>query len=440
LRKFIIIILSSYLPFSFAQDTLKLNLESSIDLALKKNYDLKIAELEYQKADEQISEAFGLSVLPKLKGTVDYRRALKRGEITIETPFFSGSFPSGTENTLTVGATLEQPLFTGAVFYATRISEIYADIIQKGYYSSRAALIKDVKKSYYTYLLALEFNDLSLITLKAAEDNLKNSEALFEAGLVSEYDNIRAKVQVQNLQPQLDQSENSIKLAKNALKFILGLDNEKEFIIEDSLVYNELQIEDYNTSSLIMENRNFTLQQLKLQIELQSKVVSYEFSKHFPELYFNGNWQTTAQENDPRSFNQWRYKNSVYIGLNLQIPLFDGWQTTSKIQQAEIDLMKAEEEYVKTNQLFNNQLDDLLLKIKETEKRISAYKSTINQAQLGYDISVKRYANGLGTQLENIDALVSLTLARVNYLNAIYTYYDLHSQLEAILAGPADKN
>jgi outer membrane protein TolC len=218
------------------------------------------------------------------------------------------------------------------------------------------------------------------------------------------------------------------------------LDNEKEFIIEDSLVYNELQIEDYNTSSLIMENRNFTLQQLKLQIELQSKVVSYEFSKHFPELYFNGNWQTTAQENDPRSFNQWRYKNSVYIGLNLQIPLFDGWQTTSKIQQAEIDLMKAEEEYVKTNQLFNNQLDDLLLKIKETEKRISAYKSTINQAQLGYDISVKRYANGLGTQLENIDALVSLTLARVNYLNAIYTYYDLHSQLEAILAGPADKN
>lgn len=440
MRKFIIIILSSYLPFSFAQDTLKLNLESSIDLALKKNYDLKIAELEYQKADEQISEAFGLSVLPKLKGTVDYRRALKRGEITIETPFFSGSFPSGTENTLTVGATLEQPLFTGAVFYATRISEIYADIIQKGYYSSRAALIKDVKKSYYTYLLALEFNDLSLITLKAAEDNLKNSEALFEAGLVSEYDNIRAKVQVQNLQPQLDQSENSIKLAKNALKFILGLDNEKEFIIEDSLVYNELQIEDYNTSSLIMENRNFTLQQLKLQIELQSKVVSYEFSKHFPELYFNGNWQTTAQENDPRSFNQWRYKNSVYIGLNLQIPLFDGWQTTSKIQQAEIDLMKAEEEYVKTNQLFNNQLDDLLLKIKETEKRISAYKSTINQAQLGYDISVKRYANGLGTQLENIDALVSLTLARVNYLNAIYTYYDLHSQLEAILAGPADKN
>jgi outer membrane protein TolC len=440
LGKLFVIILLCYLPSSFAQDTLKLNLESSINLALKNNYDLKIAELEYEKAVEQRDEAFGLSVLPKLKGSIDYSRAIKRGEIIIETPFFSGSFPAGTENTLTVGATLEQPLFTGAVFYATRISEIYADVIQQGYYSSRATLIKDVKQSYYAYLLAVEFKELSVITLKAAEDNLKNTKALFDAGLVSEYDYVRAKVQVQNLIPQLDQSENSIELAKNAFRYVLGMDLKQEFVIEDSLVYNEIPVEDFQTSSSVMENQNYTLQQLKFQIELQDKAVSYEFSKHFPELYFNGSWQTQAQENDPRSFYQWRYKNSVYVGLNLRIPLFDGWQTTSRVQQAELDLMKAKEEFKKTDQLFKNQLDDLLLKIEETEKRIAAYKSTIDEAQLGYDISVKRFANGLGTQLENIDALVALTSARVNYLNAIFTYYDLHSQLEALLAGPVENN
>jgi len=440
LKKFILVLLSIYCSFSFGQDTLKLNLESSIDIALKKNHDLKIAELEYLKADEQKSEAFGMSVLPKLKGTIDYSRALKRGVINIETPAFSGSFPAGTENTLTIGATLEQPLFTGAVFYATTISDIYADIIQKSYYSSRTNLIRDVKKTYYAYLLAVEFKELAVITLAAAEDNLENSQALYDAGLASEYDYIRAKVQVQNLIPQLDQSINSIKLAENGLRYVIGLDKDQEFMIQDSLVYSKLSTQEYDTSSVIMENQNYTLQQLKLQIQLQDKVVSYEFSKHLPELYFNGSWQTSAQENDPRSFNQWRYKNSVYVGLNLRIPIFDGWQTTSKVQQAEIDLMKAKEEYSKTTQLFSNQLDDLLLKIEETEKRISAYGSTINQAQLGYDISSKRYANGLGTQLENIDALVALTSARVNYLNAVYTYYDLHSQLEAILAGPVDSN
>lgn len=437
MRKLILFLFVSYLPVSIAQDTLRLNLEKSIDLALKKNYDLKIAELDYRKAEEQITEAFGLSVLPKLKGRVDYRRAIKRGEIILETPFFSGSFPLGTENTLTIGANLEQPLFTGAVFYATRISKVYADIIEKGYYSSKADLIKNVKRAYYAYLLAKEFKSLSLVTLESAQDNLKNSKALFEAGLAPEYDLIRAKVQVQNILPEVEQAKNSIKLAKNSLRFVLGLDSQP-FVVEDSLKFVQLETDDYRTSSEKMIEQNFTLQQLKLQIELQDKAVSFEFSKHFPELYLTGDWQATAQENDPRSFNRWRYINSVYVGLNLKIPIFNGWQTTSKVQQAKIDLLKAKEEFNKTNQLFGNQLDNLLLKIKETENRISAFSSTIDQAKLGYDISVKRYANGLGTQLENIDALVALTRAKINYLNAIFTYYDLHAQLEALLASEVE--
>jgi outer membrane protein TolC len=438
LRKLILVIIALYLPLSIAQDTLRLDLEKCIDLALKKNHDIKIAELEYQKAEEQISEAFGSSVLPKIKATVDYRRALKRGEIILEIPGFTGSFPQGTENTLTVGASLEQPLFTGAVFYATRISEVYAEIFEKGYYSSKANLIRDVKRAYYAYLLAEEFKDLSLITLKAAEDNLKNSQALFEAGLVAEYDLIRSRVQVQNILPEVEQAKNSIKLAKNALSIVLGLELQEPFVVEDSLSFNKLPIDDYTSSAQLLDRKNFTLQQLQLQIELQDKAVSYEYSKHFPELFFTSNWQTTAQENDPRSFNKWRYINSVYVGLNLKVPIFNGWQTTSKVQQAEIDLMKAKEEFSKTNQILKNQLDNLLLRIKETEDKVSAYALTIGEAKLGYDISVKRYSNGLGTQLESIDVLVELTRANINYLDAIFTYYDLHSQLEALLASEVE--
>ncbi|MCH7900018.1 MAG: TolC family protein [Acidobacteria bacterium] len=433
MKKIIFIILALHLPFLGAQDTLKLNLEKSIDLALIKNHDLKIAHLEYQKAEELITEAFGLSVLPEIKGIVNYRRAIKRGEIILETPFFSGSFPLGSINTFTIGASLEQPLFTGAVFYATRISKVYAEISEKGYYSSQANLIKDVKRTYYAYLLAKEFKNLSIVTLKAAEDNLRNSKALFEAGLAPQYDFIRSKVQVQNILPEVEQARNSIKVAKNSLRYILGLDQEQPFIVMDSLVFTELPTEDFETSRRIMNNQNFTLQQLKLQIELQDKAVSFQFSKHFPELFLTGNWQTTAQEND-RAFSRWRYINSVYVGLNLKVPIFNGFQTTSKVQQAKIDLMKAEEEFIKTDQLFKNQLDNLLLRIEETKNKISAYAATINEAQLGYDISVKSYSNGLGTQLENIDALVALTRAKINYLDAIFNYHELHANLEVLLA------
>jgi outer membrane protein TolC len=432
--KYIIIFILLFIPFSVAQDTLKINLEKSIEIAIENNHDLQLAKFDYELADEQITEAFGASVLPKIDARVDYLRAIRRGQIIIETPFFSGSFPQGTENTFTIGASLEQPLFTGGIFYATSISKVFADISRKGYYSSQADLIKDVKRAYYAYLLAQRFTSLSLITLQAAEDNLKNSQSLFDAGLAPEYDLIRARVQVQNILHEVDQAKNSVKLAKNALRFVLGLDVGQSFVVEDSLVYKTIPVEDYATSSQIMSAQNYALQQLRLQIELQDKAVSYQFSRHFPELYLNGNWQAIAQENDPRAFSDWRYFNSVYVGLNLKIPIFNGMQTTSRVQQAKIDLKKAKEEFAKTDQLLRNQLDDILLKIKETKDRISAYASTINEAQLGYDISVKRYNNGLGTQLETIDSLVELTRARINYLDAVYNYYDLHAQLEALLA------
>jgi outer membrane protein TolC len=209
---------------------------------------------------------------------------------------------------------------------------------------------------------------------------------------------------------------------------------EQPIAINDSLAFNEIEVNDYPALSSAMEEKNFSLQQLKLQIELQDKAASYEFSRHLPELFFFGNWAAIAQENDPRSFSDWRYKNSIYIGLNLKVPIFNGWQTTSRVNQAEIELEKIKEQYELTNNTLKNRLENILLGIKETRFQIDAYSSTIEQAQTGYDISLKRYNSGVGTQLETIDSLVELTRARVNYLNAVYDYYVLHAELEELLS------
>ncbi|NNG25918.1 MAG: TolC family protein, partial [Ignavibacteriaceae bacterium] len=244
----------------------------------------------------------------------------------------------------------------------------------------------------------------------------------------------------QNILPELERAENSIVLAENGLKLVIGLELEQQIEINDSLVFNKIDVENYENSSLILEEKNFTLQQLRLQVELMDKAASYEFSRHFPELYFFGTWQASAQENDLVAFSDWRYINSVYVGLNLKVPLFNGWQTTSKVDQAEIDLLKAQEEFQRTNKFLKNQLEDVLLSIEEKQFQIDAYSATIEQAQLGYDIALKRYSSGIGTQLENIDSLVELTRAKINYLNAVFEYYDLHAQLEELLSTKVEVN
>jgi len=418
------------------QDTLQLNLEKSIELALEYNHDLKLAKFEKAKADEQVDEAWGSSLFPKISGFANYNRALKRGVIIIDAPEFgfSGSFPQGTENTLTVGATLEQPLFTGAVFLAVRVARTYAEIQDKLVDASEAEVIVNVKKAYYSVLLADEVVKLAKMNLDFAKDNLSNTEAMFNAGIVPEYDYVRAKVQVQNLIPELQQAENSYVLSKNLLKLVTGLDLSTELVVNDSLVLNEIPLTNVQEFEEELVNRNHSLKGLELTMQLRDDAVSYEFTKHFPELYFTGNWQTQAQENDIRPFNRWRYNNSVYIGFNLKIPIFDGFQTTSKVEQARIDLYQAQEEYNKTVEVLKNNLKDVLLSIDETKERLNSYKATIDEAELAYNIALKRYSSGVGTQLETIDAMVSLTRARVNYYNAIYEYYMLHAQLDQLLA------
>lgn len=418
------------------QDTLQLNLEKSIELALEYNHDLKLAKFEKAKADEQVDEAWGSSLFPKISGFANYNRALKRGVIIIDAPEFgfSGSFPQGTENTLTVGATLEQPLFTGAVFLAVRVARTYAEIQDKLVDASEAEVIVNVKKAYYSVLLADEVVKLAKMNLDFAKDNLSNTEAMFNAGIVPEYDYVRAKVQVQNLIPELQQAENSYVLSKNLLKLVTGLDLSTELVVNDSLVLNEIPLTNVQEFEEELVNRNHSLKGLELTMQLRDDAVSYEFTKHFPELYFTGNWQTQAQENDIRPFNRWRYNNSVYVGFNLKIPIFDGFQTTSKVEQARIDLYQAQEEYNKTVEVLKNNLKDVLLSIDETKERLNSYKATIDEAELAYNIALKRYSSGVGTQLETIDAMVSLTRARVNYYNAIYEYYMLHAQLDQLLA------
>jgi outer membrane protein TolC len=441
MKKFIVTGLVLIISFlAYGQEQINLNLDKSIDLAIKNNHDLKIASFQKQIAEEQVNEAFGSSLLPQIKGTANYNRALKRGVIIIETPAFSGSFPAGTENTMSVGATLEQPLFTGAVFFATSIANTYAEIAEKSYYSSKAELIKNVTKAYYSFLLSKEFLKLSEITLKSSEDNLKNTEAMYNAGIVPEYDYLRAKVQYQNSLPEVESAKNSITLAGNSLKILLGLELDQQIGISDSIVYNKIEIRNESELTGDLLGNNLTLTRLKMQIDLQDKAVSYQFSKNFPELYLNGNWSSQAQENDPRPINRWRFKNSVYVGFNLKIPLFDGWQTTSRVEQAELDLQIAKETYIKTEKALKNNLDEKVLKLKETEFRVNAYQTAIDQAGLGYEYAKKRYANGIGTQLENVDALVEYTRAKVNYLNSIYSYYSLYADLQELLSSSEQLN
>lgn len=412
---------------------LTLSLDKAIRIALENNHDLRQSKLDKQKAEEKVRQTFGESVLPSIDGFGTFSRAIKRPAFFLETPFFSGTFPSGTNNNIVAGIQVDQPLVTGSMFLATRISETFSKLALLAQQYSETELISKVKDSYYTYLLAKEYVSVSELQAKRAEENLKNTKQMFSVGRVSEYDQIKANVQFKNSIPVLTEAKNQLELAENNIKLILGIELTNQLEIIGQLEFNEFGSMSKENGFQTIFNSNMLLKQAEVNTKLNELSSSFQYSQHYPELRAFGNWQLQSQENDDRSFSNWRFINSVSIGLNLRVPIFKGFSIDSKYQQAKIDYDKSLESLIKTKKELLRDFENTLATIKKTKEQITSYQSAVEETEKGYQIAQKRYTSGLSTQIEITDALVSVTQAKYNYITSIYVYNLLHAKLDLLL-------
>lgn len=434
MRFVLFLILISMVSVVFPQSQkINLNLEQAVKIALENNHDIKQALLDKAKAEEKVRQTYGESVLPSIEGTASYSRAIKRPAFFLETPLFSGTFPSGTNNTLVAGIQLDQPLATGAMFLATKISETYSELASLAHQYSESELVMKVKDSYYTYLLTQEYIKLAELQLKRAEENLKNTKSMYSVGRVSEYDQIRSNVQFQNSIPVLTEAKNQLALAENNLKILLGLDLNNELVINDHLSLKKVELLRENDGIAKLNESNSLLKQSVTQTKLNELSTSYQYSQHYPELRAFGNWQMQSQENDDRSFTNWRFINSITIGLNLRVPIFKGFSIDSKYEQAKIDYDKSLEALAKTKKELHKDYENTILSIQKALDQIESYQSSVDETERGYQIALKRYSSGLSSQIEITDALLLASQAKYNYANSVYTYNVLLARLDLLL-------
>jgi len=408
------------------------DLNKAISIAIENNYDLKTGRLNKDIAYEKVEETWGTAVYPELKGSVNYRRALKKGVFTIDAPGFSGTFPIGTDNTLTATLSLSQNIFAGGIFIGAQAAEIYAKIADHIVDATELELKYQVKAAYFGVMVTNEVLEVASANLSQAEDNLKNTQIKYDAGLVPEYDLVRAKVAVQTAKPELEQAKNSNQITRDVLRNIMGLSYNVEVEVSDSLNYKDLTIDEFELVVEKMFRFNPVVKQLEQTINLREKAVGVYQSEFLPSLRAYGAWNVESQENDERSIGSWRFNNSINLGLELSVPIFNGWSSKSRVTQAELEVKIARENLKKTKEGLATQLRETTLKIANQKEKLKAYTEAVSQAELAHSLANIRYTAGVGTQLEVIDAQVGVTRAKYNYLNGVYEYYLLIANHEKL--------
>jgi outer membrane protein TolC len=319
------------------------------------------------------------------------------------------------------------------MFLAVDIAKTFAEISKKATDYSESELRMKVKEAYYTHLLAGSLVDLSKMQIKRAEENLKQTKSKLDAGLAAEYDYIRAKVQYQNFLPTLTETENQSKLSRNNLKLIMGISLDTEIEVIDSLSYLKMDKPELSEGLEKVYAQNDLIKQMELQTELQDLNKKYQFTEHLPKITLNALYSSQSQEEDNRSLGDWRFFNALTVGMTLRVPIFKGFTIDSKVEQAELDYKIAVEGLAATKKSIRSEFENLLLAIEKNEEQIEAYKAAVDESQRGYDIAVKRYNSGLGTQLEVTDAQLVFTNSAINLLQSVHEYYIAHARLEHLL-------
>ena len=409
----------------------RFTLQDAVRLAMKQNPELKTARLDVKKSDARVQEAWG-NALPSLDISGTYTRTLKA-------PIFFASFNDqpveiemGFPHSLNMALTGKQILFNAAVIAGVGAAHVYSEMARDLYESKQLETVTKVRKAYYTALLAREVVNMMHSSLQNAEDNLKNVLLMRKQGIVSEYDELRASVQVENLRPEVIRSENNYALSLDAVRSTIGMEKDENFDVADSLALETIDDSLIAGAENLAIGSNPNLSAMNRQIDLNGAITTAERSNYLPTIAAFGQYQYQAAKTDI-NFSTRDLISSTQVGLTVSMNIFEGLQTRSRVEQAQLEQQKSVEQKVSLERTLRTGIHSVVGNIRQARKRIEAQERTVESAERGYKIVTARFLANAATQLEVNDAQLALTQAKLNRVQAVYDYLTSAADLDQLI-------
>ena len=416
---------------------LTLSLEEAIALAQEKSPSMLRAREEVSIARSRLTQARS-AFMPKIDATLtympdslekvpespvdfsqmipeEYRQAMGEG---------LGDFEFDMTYDLTAEITVAQPLFTGGkIRNANRQADLNVRASREKLRQARNELVYSVTQAFEGVILAREFITVVEEAEQLAREQLEVTRAQYRAGEVFEFEVLRAEVELSKLRPRVIEARNGRELASLALKNLLGVDPGETIEVQGSLGPSEFDLGKDQCIETALERRP-ELTQLDYQREIVRRSVLTARAGYIPDLA--AVFRYSQQSNDVPG--EW---TEGYNGLLvLSVPLFNGFLTHGRINEAKGMLTAVSIGY---NQLKDGvifEVERAYLKLRETGEIVEATRETVSQAERSVEIARDQYAAGLITSLDMMGARLGLTQARTNHLKSLYDFIVARAQLE----------
>ncbi len=332
---------------------------------------------------------------------------------------FAGSVVhTGSYNTSTAGIQATQNIFNRDVLLASHTAQDVRTQAKQLTEADKIAITVSVTQAFYAVLLTEKQITLTEEDIKRLQRSLKDAYAQYQAGVVDKIDYKRATISLNNAAAQKNGQQDSLKAKLSSLKLAMGYPNSAllQLQFDSTQLQKELYID--TAQQVNYDNRvEYRLMQTQKKLLLQN--VRYNKLAYFPTIsafgaynfnYFNSGLSKLYNQNYPTS----------YAGLQLSLPIFQGFKRVENIKGAELQVQRYEYNLGGYKDTINNQYQQALAAYKSNLYNYGILNENLQLANEVYNTLELQYKAGVKTYLDVITAEEALRNAEIGYTNALY--------------------
>ena len=418
------------MPATMLAQTVDLNLQKAIEIALAENPTIKIADKDIRLKEIADKEAWQ-SLLPTVSSQLALQHSIKVA--AIKTP--NGEFKMGKDGTTTAtgGITLSLPIYAPAVYQNMKLTKDDILLAQEKARSSRLSLVNQVTKAYYAALVAKDSRDVIQRSYDVSKENFDVVDKNFQVGKVSEYDKISAEVQMRSMNSSVTSAQTGLELAILQLKVLMGINTDFDIVINDSLKAYENSVTLANTESNTNEiENNSSLRQIDMNMGLLKRTDKILRTNFLPTIGMQISGMYQSYSNDDWNVFGYKYSPSSTLSISVNIPIFTASNWT-KLKSSKIKMEQLSDTRVNTVRQLNMAAQSYRKNMLTSISKLESDRQAVMQADKAVSISAKRYDVGKGTILELNQSETALTQAELTYHQSIFDFLTNKADLDYTL-------
>ncbi|NBC57208.1 MAG: TolC family protein [Bacteroidetes bacterium] len=437
---------------------IKWTLEACIKHAFENNISIKQSQLDIEGADINKSDAIG-NFLPSLNinASNNWNSGLTQDVVT-------GVLVNQVTRNFSTGGTVGINIFSGLQNWRTlqraKLSQLASQYSLEQMEDDIALFVAN---SYLQVLVSKQTLQVLEEQNKITQQQIEQTEALIEAGTVPQGDILELQATNADEQQQIIVAKNDVKISLISLAQALLIDDYENFeIADESYDIPITDIINRDIDDIIEEAKQerYEVKVAEKNVEIAEKNVEIARGAYYPTLqgFFNYNTRESDRERvgfggvdpdnptrqigfvestgdpvvtqnflsvalDPLPFIDQLWRNDgITYGVQLNIPVFNGFATRNNVKRRQIDLERSK------NQLQQAELDleaDVYQAYVDAQGAAKAYEAAVKSVeaqQNAYDFAKERFDVGMSNAFDLSQSKTRLTNAQNQMVQAKYDY------------------